>query len=42
MGLAMDAVRSLRIRCVDQAEDPSRPFVHPVAEIVDAVPILGL
>jgi hypothetical protein len=42
MGLAMHAVRGFRIGRVDQAEDPAGRLVDPVAEIANAVPILGL
>jgi hypothetical protein len=38
----MDADRGIRIGCIDEAEDLSRCLVDPVAEIADAVAILGL
>ena len=40
--LAVDPNGGLRIRRVHEAEDPSGPLVNPIAEIANAVPILGL
>src|SRR5438552_2656261 len=37
----MDADRGIRIGCIDEAEDPSRRLVDPVAEIADSIAILG-
>jgi hypothetical protein len=42
MRLAVDPDRGFRVGCVDEAEDLAGALVDPVAQVVDAMAILGL